>query len=147
MNIICVCTGNTCRSPMAAALLNRALARRGLTLNVRSAGLVAREGEPASDQAIRVMGERGLDLTGHRAHTIDARDVEDALLVCMTRNHAIALNTRFPGARTVLLTELAGMSGDIPDPYGGDHTVYAACADALETLAERIAALLAGGPA
>ena len=143
MNIICVCTGNTCRSPMAAALLNRALARRGLSLNVRSAGLVAREGEPASDQAIRAMADRGLDLTSHRAHTIDEKDVQDALLVCMTRNHAIALNARFPGARTVLLTELAGQSGDIPDPYGGDKTVYAACADALEALAERIAALLA----
>ena len=143
MDIICVCTGNTCRSPMAAALLNRALARRGLSLNVRSAGLVAREGEPASDQAIRVMGEKGLDLTHHRAHTIGPEDVRDALLVCMTRNHAIALNARFPGARTVLLTELAGTAGDIPDPYGGNHTVYAACADALESLAERIAALLA----
>ena len=143
MDIICVCTGNTCRSPMAAALLERALAREGLRLNVRSAGLIAREGEPASDQAIRAMAERGIDIAGHRAHTIDENDVRDALCVCMTRNHAIALNTRFPGARTVLFTELAGLSGDIPDPYGGDRTVYAACAEALDSLARRVAALLA----
>ena len=144
MQIICVCTGNTCRSPMAAALLNDALKRRGLALNVRSAGLVAQEGAPASEQAVRVMAERGLDLSRHRAHTVDENDVRDALLICMTRNHAIALNTRFPGVRTVLLTELAGAAGDIPDPYGGDHTVYAACAEALASLAERIAARLAG---
>ena len=128
---------------MAALLLNDALARRGLRLDVRSAGLVAQEGAPASEHAVRAMAQRGLDLTHHRAHTIDAADVRDALLLCMTRNHAIALNARFPGVRTVLLSELAGMSGDIPDPYGGDFSVYAACADALQTLAERIAELLA----
>jgi len=144
LKIICVCTGNTCRSPMAAAFLTAALARRGLQLEVCSAGLVAQEGVPASSMAIRVMSERGLDISLHRAHTIDENDVKDALLLCMTRNHAVALNSRFPEARTVLYTELAGMAGDIPDPYGGDHQVYSACAEALQAVAERLAELLSG---
>ena len=70
--ILFVCTGNICRSPMAVGLLRQRLSEEGLAsrFKVLSAGVWALDNHPASDKAIAVMAERGIDITDHIAHTI-----------------------------------------------------------------------------
>ena len=139
MRVVMICTGNTCRSPMAAALFEDALKRRGVAgVQVLSAGLAAQVGAPASENAVEAMKRRGLDISGHRARRADARSLSGALCVCMTRGHARALQGLYPGARTVVLRE-------IPDPYGGDLSAYLRCADALSDLADKLAAQIQTG--
>ena len=84
-----VCTGNICRSPLAAALLERALAGRGSEgLAVSSAGTGAWDGAPVSEGAYLVGLERGLDLSGHRARLLTRELVESAdLVLTMARHH------------------------------------------------------------
>ena len=104
-----VCTGNACRSPMAAALLARRLADHGVGANVRSAGTRAwRVG--ATDHSVTVMVEHGLDISTHRNRQLSLDDVDAADLVLgMTRKHVKMAVARRPQAfdRTFLVGELA----------------------------------------
>lgn len=139
--VLFVCTGNVCRSPMAAALFNARARRLGdeNKLIARSAGTWALEAQPASGSALTVMAERGIDLSGHRGRTI-TRDMlaEADVVIVMTRNHRDALVAEFPSFRRKfrLMSELAGKQYDIPDPYGTALSDYAACANELEKLIE-----------
>jgi protein-tyrosine-phosphatase len=82
---------------MAEALLRRHLTERGVTAHVHSAGLLG-EGWPATDQAIAVMADIGMDLSGHRSRTATADMVEASdLVVTMTRQHAVEISILAPG--------------------------------------------------
>ena len=151
--ILFVCMGNLCRSPMAEGLLRRKLEREGLLkeYRVRSAGVCAVEGAPASPDAVRVMAERGVDISGHRAHDLTPADVEEAtLILTMTPSHAESIRREFPrqARKVYTLAEMAGRSYGVDDPYGGSLSEYRRCADEIERLIEegyRRIVQLAGG--
>lgn len=144
MNILFICTGNTCRSPMAAALFNKIAVERGLDVRIESAGLFANEGEPASTEAVIAVKEYGIDLLGHHAQPINSELLEKSdLILTMTAAHKMVIEPSALG-KTYTLSEYAGFDGDIADPFGGDVTDYVECAKqlyaSLERMADKIAA-------
>lgn len=139
--ILLVCTGNLCRSPMAAGLLRQRLAEHELDHHeVSSAGVWAVDGHPASENAISVMAERGIDITDHIAHTINANDVAEAdLILVMSREHEQMIRNTWPqyGWKVYRLSEMVGKRKDVQDPYGGSIEDYRACANILSDYVER----------
>jgi protein-tyrosine-phosphatase len=137
MNLLFVCTGNTCRSPMAEALARREFERRVLGWQAESAGLMAAAGDPASRHAADEMARRGLSLGAHRAREVTAEAVARAgWILAMTDTHRDLLRAAYPDARDKILTlgECAGTGEPVPDPFGGGPATYRHCADRLETL-------------
>jgi protein-tyrosine phosphatase len=138
--ILFVCTGNTCRSPMAEALLRKRLASRlrcpcealedhgVMTL---SAGIAAMAGGRASAESIEVLEQRGIDLSHHESQPLSERLVRFAdLILTMTRGHRDAILAQWPDAvsRTFMLCEDA----DVADPIGGPFDAYRRCADQID---------------
>ncbi|HRX83835.1 MAG TPA: L-threonylcarbamoyladenylate synthase [Phycisphaerae bacterium] len=152
LNVLFVCSGNTCRSPMAAVMLRAELARhlgckpeelaaRGVT--VSSAGAGSFGGSPASEGALAAMERRGLDLSDHVARALDVDAIQQADHVyCMTRGHRAAVVALVPQAAGK--TELLGDDTEINDPFGGPHEGYEACAAEIEAaLKRRLAEMMA----
>lgn len=142
VRILFVCTGNTCRSPMAATLLRDKIKSMagGASFSVDSAGLAAWAGQPASPEAILTMTEQRLSLSDHRAKQIDAGQIATSnLVLTMTRSHKESLLRLFPAARDKIYTlaEYAGPALDVTDPIGGTLQAYRICADQLTYLIDR----------
>jgi protein-tyrosine-phosphatase len=143
MRVVFVCAGNTCRSPMAEALLKRALKSRGREdIRVESAGLSATRGAPARWNACLAMKELGIQINLHRARPLYDVDLSGALVLTMTRAQADYVKNVFPGGRVETLRGYAGLLGDIEDPYGGPPEVYIKTAlmiaEAVEAAAGKI---------
>lgn len=142
MNILFVCTGNTCRSPLAEGFARRIAKRRGLTdVTISSAGTNAWERGPASDGALLVAMEREVDLTGHRARVLTPEIVSEAdLIFVMTTAHLEQVKQMGGRGKVHLLDAYAsgGESEGISDPYGGDLSAYRDTADALEGYLEKV---------
>jgi len=152
--ILLVCTGNICRSPLAAALLDRALHGRGAEgIDVASAGTGAWDGAPVSEGAYLIGLEHGLDLSGHRAQLLTRELVEDAdLILTMARHHRARVDELGGEGHVFVLGEYAGREGDeaeVSDPFGGDLDVYRDTCAELEALidaaVERIVKEFASG--
>ena len=149
MRILYICTGNTCRSPIAEALTRQLADQRGLThLVVESAGTNADDGRPASDGAVLIGLERQLDLTGHRARQLTPELVARADLVLVMGPHHLERVEALGGAgKTYLLTDFASRSTEgraVNDPFGGDLAVYRTTVDELDTEIRRAVDRLAG---
>lgn len=136
MNIVFVCSGNTCRSPMAEALAKQIAERRGLRdVNVSSAGTTAWDNVPATDEALLVGMERGVDLTPHRSRKLTPAIVSEAdLIFVMTPSHLDQVKQMGGRGKVHVLDEYASGStdGGISDPFGGDLDTYRGTADVLE---------------
>jgi len=146
IHVLFLCTGNTCRSPLAAGLLTRVLAERKVDgVTVGSAGTDALEGAPVSEGSYLVGLERGIDLSAHRATALSRDTLASATLVLgMTSWHVRRARAIDPDAPAHLLTEFAGApADDVPDPFGGDISGYREMRDHLEPLVARVADRLA----
>lgn len=130
MNILFVCTGNTCRSPMAAGLCAAKLKREKVDGHVLSAGLHAFVGQPVSSEAVAAVAKK-IDISDHRARQV-SREIMDAadLVITMTMAHKLALLSMYPdfAEKVYTLPELAEAGGEIDDPYGQKQAVYDQCA-------------------
>ena len=129
MTILFVCTGNTCRSPMAACMMKQLCQEAGLTdIRILSAGVDAWDGQPASQGAQHAMEHRGLSLADHRSQTVTQQLLDEADLVfCVSSRHGEALMHRFAH-----VPAMTSFSPAIADPYGCSDAVYKACAIAME---------------
>jgi protein-tyrosine phosphatase len=119
--IVVLCTANVCRSPMAAALLARRLAALGVTVPVRSAGMIS-SGDPPHPEVISVMASYGIEIASHRSRVVCAADLASASLVlAMARDNLRHAAITEPGAwpRAFTLKELVRRGEQIgPRPPG-----------------------------
>lgn len=144
--ILFVCTGNTCRSPLAAAICRARLAERLACAEsdlpshgfvVESAGVMASRDDEASPGAVEVAREYGARLEQHRSQQVNADLLRQATdVLAMTSGHAELLTLRYSelGIRVELL---GGPGSDLPDPIGGDAAAYLACATLIATHLDR----------
>lgn len=142
IRLLFICTGNTCRSPMAETLA-RSIFGAGFLLS--SAGLQAWEGQPASWQAIEVLKQKGLDLSRHQARRVNETLLQEAdWIVPMTGAQEEYLQTCFPEFRPKIkkISSWMGKEEDIIDPFGQSVDHYRQCAeklyDMLQTVYEQV---------
>lgn len=140
MNIYFICTGNTCRSPMAEALFQ---AQNIPNMDVRSAGIYAMDGGDISENAKHVIFRKGIDFM-HFSRQISEEDLRWAdLILTMTTAHKQMLGQAFPYVieKTFTLKEYVRPYGshDVSDPFGGDVQTYQKTFNELDILIEELA--------
>ena len=137
--ILTVCTANICRSPMAAALLQHALAAQPeplRSLKVSSAGVAGRGGDRVSENSVIALKKVGLDIASHVSRPLTQEMLNEAALVlCMTESHRAMIRLQAdPAPKNIFLfREFMPQRGDkeIGDPYGGPLKVYEAARDEM----------------
>lgn len=143
--LLFVCTGNTCRSPMAEAIARHQVAERGWgQVEVASAGVAAYPGGEPSGGAVRAAATRGLDITGHSSTPLTPEVAANAdLILTMSASHLVRVVELGAGDRAAVITSFAeGEEGTldltgVPDPVGGADEEYLATFDVLDDLVTR----------
>ena len=142
MTILCVCTGNICRSPMMEYMLAAELPKHGIEATVCGAGTATMDDIPPTPHALTVMSEIGVDMSEHLSRQVTQAIADEAdVCVVMTTSHGVEMALRYGVDPEKVLMP----GGGVADPYGGDIKEYRACRDqllaALPTLVEEIKAL------
>lgn len=148
-SVLFVCTGNTCRSPMAEGLFRAAVAGRD-DFEVKSAGVAAYPGSPPSPETAEILRQRGIELDGFASQPVGEELVSEATHVfAMTGRHLQALISLFPEHedKFFLVCEFAeipghGVAADVPDPIGMGHGAYEETARALDLAIPTIVAFI-----
>lgn len=144
MNILFVCTGNTCRSPMAEGMLKAMAEDAKKDVVTLSAGLFTAPGGRVSPQAIEAVKDVA-DISGHLSRPLNKAllDVAD-LVVGLAADHKKVLLRQFPemSDKIVTLGEWAGTNEDVADPFGGTQEEYDACAAQIKELLTKALAKL-----
>ncbi|MFV2006277.1 MAG: low molecular weight protein arginine phosphatase [Longimicrobiales bacterium] len=144
-NVLFVCTGNTCRSPMAAVVARRALQERGWDhVSVRSAGTSAYRGGGASVGALRATAAAGLDLENHVSRPLSVDMVEWAdLILPMAPSHMLDVSDFGGAEKAAPLASFAPDAEDgdvpaVPDPFGGSDEEYARTFESITAMVEEM---------
>ena len=147
--LLFVCTGNTCRSPMAEVIARHRIEQLGWSqVQVGSAGVGAWDGSPASGGSLRAAAAKDLDLSTHTSTYLTPELVESAdLILTMSASHLVRALELGAGERAAMLTAFAEdldveRAPGIPDPIGGPDEEYAATFDVLDDLIEKALARL-----
>lgn len=151
MNILLVCTGNTCRSSMAEGIFKQMLLNSNIeNINVSSAGLSAFQGDRANQKAIDVLKNQGIDISEHRARQLTGEIINSSdLILTMTYAHKMSILNYAPKSKGKVFTlkeyareadgeESGNMNLDIHDPYGRDYSVYESVMNEIQTEIESI---------
>lgn len=152
MNILFVCTGNTCRSSMAEGIFKEMLKKNNQKhIKVSSAGISATEGQPANLKAIKVLEEKGIDISLHRSKQINDDMIKRSdLILTMTDIHKKIIKKYFPNSINKIFTlkeyaykindeKMDRNNSDIADPYGMDYIVYEQSMMEIDAEIEKIA--------
>lgn len=146
--LLFVCSGNTCRSPLAAAWARRIVADHAAAVAVASAGISAVDGEPATMHARVVAAQAGLELSDHQSTRLEPALIEAAdLVLTMTAAHRDAIVRQWPrhAGRVMTLGEAAGIDADVADPFGGPVEDYERVSAQLAKLIKAAWPTIAGG--
>lgn len=128
-----VCTGNTCRSPMAEGIFNQKAEEKGLNVRAVSFGMAAVKGIKPSQNAVEACKEIGVDISGHRSSFIYDFEIADFdKIFCMSQEHAMILTQSigYPQDKIEVL--------DVSDPYGGSIEIYRMCRDIISVCVDEI---------
>lgn len=142
MKVIFVCTGNTCRSPMAEYIMRDYCKKNNLDIVVESRGVACSNGRPISENSKLALAEIGIDASEHKSQSFTLKDLFEAdLIVTMTEGHKRLLVDNFnAGDNVKSFGEIAGC--DINDPYGSSLAVYKMCLamieDGVKTIVDKI---------
>ncbi|WP_044641340.1 low molecular weight protein arginine phosphatase [Risungbinella massiliensis] len=143
LRVLFVCTGNTCRSPMAAEMMRQLAKEYQVEVEVKSAGIAAFPGSPASDHTQTILRDKGWS-DHHVAQSMDQKLVDWAdIVLTMTSYHRDVIREHYEAslpktytlaeyAHSLSPSEQAMKSIDIQDPFGGDLSIYRQCGEEIE---------------
>ncbi len=137
MNVLFVCTGNTCRSPLAEVLFRKILSEKGIeNVTVQSCGLSAYSGCPASENSAMIAPEFGCSLNFHVAKQFDDKLADWAdVIITMSESHKAVIEKFF----VKFASKVQVLGNGISDPYGGDLEEYRQCASQIESELKKMA--------